>query len=159
MIGVGGRGVGGMAMGVGGSIAGVGGATGAVACVKPGAEYTNNTGSVTFYTLSQGSNGVVHCSYLVSGQNPDVIAHVPTGGGQYFAAMNTADYNGAHTCGACVEVTRDGSRKVVATVVDECPVGSNNKCVRGHIDLSQPALSYLRRRLARRRALSFDLGC
>ena len=100
---------------------------GRVACVKPGPEYTTNNGSVTFYTLSQGSNGVVHCSYQVTGQNPDVIAHVPTGGGQYFAAMNTGDYNGAHTCGACVEVTRDGSRKVVATVVDECPIGSNNE--------------------------------
>jgi hypothetical protein len=140
IIGTGGKGVGGTGVGgsgVGGS--GVGGAQGTLACVKPGPEYTNNTGSVTFYTLSQGSNGVVHCSYQVTGQNPDVIAHIPTGGGQYFAAMNTGDYNGAHTCGACVEVTRDGSRKVVATVVDECPLGSNNKCVRGHIDLSQNA--------------------
>lgn len=133
--GAGGTGVGGS--GVGGS--GVGGTPGTLACVKPGPEYTNNTGSVTFYTLSQGSNGVVHCSYEVTGQNPDVIAHIPTGAGQYFAAMNTADYNGAHTCGACVEVTRDGSRKVVATVVDECPIGSNNKCVRGHINLSMNA--------------------
>lgn len=139
--GVGGRGVGGMVAGVGGS--GVGGMTGTVACVKPGAEYTNNTGSITFYTLAQGSNGVVHCSYVVSGQNPDTIAHIPTGNGQYFAAINTADYNGAHTCGACVEVTRDGSRKVVATVVDECPIGSNSKCVRGHIDLSQNAFLQL----------------
>ena len=142
-IGVGGRiGTGGMGaggMGVGGT--GAGGSS--VACVKPGAEYTSNNGSVTFYTLSQGSNGVVHCSYLVSGQNPDVISYVATGAGQYFAAMNTADYNGAHTCGACVEVTRDGSRKVVATVVDECPSGSNPKCVRGHIDLSQAAFTQI----------------
>jgi len=143
-VGLGGRGVGGTGVGgagVGG--AGVGGMTGTVACVKPGPEYTSNNGSVTFYTLAQGSNGVVHCSYLVSGQNPDTIAHIPTGNGQYFAAINTGDYNGAHTCGACVEVTRDGSRRVVATVVDECPSGSNPKCVRGHIDLSQNAFLQL----------------
>jgi expansin (peptidoglycan-binding protein) len=137
-VGVGGMGMGVGGMGVGGT--GVGGST--VACVKPGPEYTN-TGSVTFYTLSQGSNGVVHCSYPVAGQNPDVITRVATGAGQYFAAMNTGDYNGAHTCGACVEVTRDGSRKVVATVVDECPIGSNPKCVRGHIDLSQAAFTQI----------------
>jgi expansin (peptidoglycan-binding protein) len=139
--GVGGRGVGGA--GVGGMVMGVGGTTGTVACVKPGPEYTNNTGSVTFYTLAQGSNGVVHCSYVVSTQNPDTIAHIPTGNGQYFAAINTGDYNGAHTCGACVEVTRDGSRRVVATVVDECPSGSNPKCVRGHVDLSLNAFLQL----------------
>jgi expansin (peptidoglycan-binding protein) len=137
--GIGGRGVGGS--GLGGS--GVGGAVGSVACLKPGAEYTANNGSVTFYTLSQGSNGVVHCSYNVTGQNPDVIQHNPNGAGQYFAAINTADYNGAHTCGACVEVTRDGNRRVVAQVVDECPSGSNPKCVRGHIDLSQNAFLQL----------------
>jgi len=137
--GVGGAGMGGSGMGG----ASMGGATGNLACMTPGPEYTTGNGSVTFYTLSQGSNGVVHCSYEVSGQNPDVIAHIPTGNGQYFGAMNTADYNGAHTCGACVEVTRDGSRKVVVTIVDECPSGSNSKCVRGHIDLSQNAFTQI----------------
>jgi expansin (peptidoglycan-binding protein) len=147
--GMGGRGMGGSGMGgagMGGSGmggAGMGGAPGNLACMKPGPEYTSGNGSITFYTLSQGSNGVVHCSYPVSGQNPDVIAHNPNGGGQYFGAMNTADYNGAHTCGACVEVTRDGSRKVVVQIVDECPIGSNPKCVRGHIDLSQNAFTQL----------------
>ena len=146
---VGGRGMGGSGMGgagMGGSGMGgasMGGAPGNLACVKPGPEYTSGNGSVTFYTLSQGSNGVVHCSYPVTTQNPDVIAHNPNGGGQYFGAMNTADYNGAHTCGACVEVTRDGSRKVVVQIVDECPSGSNPKCVRGHIDLSQNAFTQI----------------
>lgn len=143
--GMGGNGQGGAGMGGNGQGgAGMGGAPpGNLACIKPGPEYTSGNGSVTFYTLAQGSNGVVHCSYQVTGQNPDVIAHNPNGGGQYFGAMNTADYNGAHTCGACVEVTRDGSRKVVVQIVDECPSGSNPKCVRGHIDLSQNAFTQI----------------
>ena len=146
---LGGRGMGGSGQGgsgQGGSGQGgasMGGAPGNLACMKPGPEYTSGNGSVTFYTLAQGSNGVVHCSYEVTGQNPDVIAHNPNGGGQYFGAMNTADYNGAHTCGACVEVTRDGSRKVVVQIVDECPSATNSKCVRGHIDLSQNAFTQI----------------
>ncbi len=142
--GMGGRGMGGSGMGGSGmGGASMGGATGNLACMKPGPEYTSGNGSVTLYTLNQGSNGVVHCSYQVAGQNPDVIAHIPTGSGQYFGAMNTGDYNGAHTCGACVEVTRDGSRKVVVTIVDECPSSTNSKCVRGHIDLSQNAFTQI----------------
>lgn len=151
---IGGRGMGGSGQGgsgqggsgqggAGQGGAGQGGAPGNLACMKPGPEYTSGNGSVTFYTLAQGSNGVVHCSYQVTGQNPDVIAHNPNGGGQYFGAMNTADYNGAHTCGACVEVTRDGSRKVVVQIVDECPSATNSKCVRGHIDLSQNAFTQI----------------
>lgn len=101
-------------------------------------EYTNNNGSVTFYTLSMGA-AQVNCSFPVTQVNPDIIAHVDTGGGKYFAAMNTADYNNAATCGACVEVTRDNNKKVVATVVDQCPTNGNPKCKAGHIDLSQPA--------------------
>ncbi len=66
-----------------------------------------------------------------------------TGNGQYFAAINTSDYNTAATCGACIEVTRDGSRKVTVTVVDQCPVATNPKCKAGHLDLSQAAFSQI----------------
>ncbi|WP_437778159.1 expansin EXLX1 family cellulose-binding protein [Sorangium sp. So ce1097] len=112
---------------------GAGGA--AVSCDYPAA-YEN--GSITFYTLDMGSIEV-NCSYQIMGRNPDVVAHVPFGGGQYFAAMNTADYNDAAMCGACVEVSRDDGRKVQAMVVDQCPIDTNPKCVRGHIDLSKNA--------------------
>src|SRR5690606_41555996 len=60
-------------------------------------------------------------SDLIVGRNPDIVGHVPFNGGQYFAAMNTADYNAAAMCGACVEVSRDDGRKVQAMVVDQCP--------------------------------------
>ncbi|WP_437481814.1 expansin EXLX1 family cellulose-binding protein [Sorangium sp. So ce1014] len=106
-----------------------------VSCNYP-AETAN--GSITFYTLDMGSTEV-NCSYQITGRNPDVVAHVPFGGGQYFAAINTTDYDSAGMCGACVEVSRDNGRKVQAMVVDQCPIATNPKCVKGHIDLSKNA--------------------
>jgi expansin (peptidoglycan-binding protein) len=76
----------------------------------------------------------VNCGFQVLGENPDVVAHVATGNGQFFGAMDAADYDTAAVCGACVEVTRDGSKKVVVTIVDQCP-----GCQAGHIDLSEQA--------------------
>lgn len=141
----GGRGTGGSATGgaatggaaTGGS--GTGGAPAVTTCKKPGAEYTNN-GSVTWYTLSQGSNGQVHCSFPVSGET---IGNIATGNGTYFAAMNTADYQNSAVCGACIQVTTGTGRSVIATIVDECPIGSNPKCTAGHVDLSQPAFAQI----------------
>jgi hypothetical protein len=98
-------------------------------------EYTNGNGSVTFYTFSMGSSAV-NCGFDILGVSPDVVAHVDTGAGKFFGAMNTADYDTAATCGACVEVTRDGTKKVVVTIVDQCPTPSNPVCTAGHIDLS-----------------------
>jgi expansin (peptidoglycan-binding protein) len=97
-------------------------------------------GSITFYRFDQGTAaaGDVHCSFGIQ-QNPDRVNHVHTGNGEYFGAMNTADYNTAATCGACVELRRDDGRNVQVTIVDECPIGSNDKCVSGHIDLSRAA--------------------
>jgi hypothetical protein len=115
---------------------------GALPCVKPGPEYTSQNGSVAFYTFSQGSN-VVQCGYQATSQNPDKIAHLPTGNGQYFAAVSSGDFAAAQTCGACVEVSRDDGRKVVATVVDECPSTLDPKCVLGHINLSQAAFQQI----------------
>ncbi len=102
-------------------------------------------GTITWYTFSQGTAalGDVNCSFGIS-QNPDRVNHVATGDGEYFAAINTADYAGAAACGACVRVTRhDTGQTITATVVDHCPVESNPKCVAGHIDLSQAAFAAL----------------
>lgn len=99
--------------------------------------YAGN-GSLTWYLFAQGSKAV-NCSYAITGNNPDTVEFVTYGAGQYFAALNTADYSTASMCGACVEVTRDGGRTVTATVVDQCPVGSNPKCKAGHLDLSKAA--------------------
>ena len=136
-------GAGGGTAGAGGGTAGAGGgaagAGGAVAC-RALAGYAD--GSVTWYTLDQGSQAV-NCSYDIVRRSPDVVANVPFGGGSYFAAMNTADYGNAATCGACVEVTRDGTRKVDVMIVDQCPTATNPKCTAGHIDLSQPAFEQI----------------
>ncbi len=104
-----------------------------------------NDGSITWYTFSQGTANIgdVNCSFGIQ-QGPDRVNHVYTGNGEFFGAMNTADYNNAAACGACVEVTRqDTNQRVVITIVDQCPVATNNKCVSGHIDLSQAAFSQL----------------
>ncbi|WP_437839401.1 expansin EXLX1 family cellulose-binding protein [Sorangium sp. So ce1153] len=136
---VGAGGSGGSASGGGSSSAGGGVTTGGASggtCSIPLPSYEDGDGSVTWYTLDQGSAGAVNCSFPVQG---DRVAHVATGEGRYFAAMNTADYNSAAACGACVEVSRDDGRKVVATVVDQCPSDGNPKCTAGHIDLSRDA--------------------
>lgn len=126
---------------------GSGGANSAPATVTPGTckadlgGYQN--GSVTFYTFQMGTTQGVNCGNPELGRNPDRLDYVETGDGTYFGAMNTADYDTAATCGACVEVTRDGSRKVIVTIADRCPVETNNKCKSGHIDLSQQAFNQL----------------
>jgi expansin (peptidoglycan-binding protein) len=117
---------------------GSGGTATGPACASSLPEYTKDDGSVTFYTFDQGSSAV-NCGFDILGQSPDVVAHVATGGGRWFGAMNTADYDTAATCGACVEVTRDGTRKVTITIVDQCPTNGNPLCTPGHIDLSKEA--------------------
>lgn len=105
----------------------------------------SNDGSITWYAFSQGTANIgdVNCSFGIQ-QGPDRVNHVYTGNGEFFGAMNTADYNNAAACGACVEISRqDTGQKVVVTIVDQCPVASNGKCVSGHIDLSQAAFSQL----------------
>lgn len=108
-------------------------------CDSPLPGYTAGNGSVTFYSLA---SGPVNCGFE-SNAATETVAHVATGGGRYFAALNTADYAAAATCGACVEITRDGTRKVVATVVDQCPTATNPGCTAGHIDLSEAAFAQL----------------
>jgi expansin len=98
----------------------------------------HQNGSVTFYTFAMGT-ALVNCSYGTHVGNPDRVDFANTNDGQYFAAINTADYDNAATCGACIEVTRDGNRKVTVTVVDQCPIATNNKCKAGHLDLSRAA--------------------
>jgi expansin (peptidoglycan-binding protein) len=138
-------GTGGKIAGTGGAVAtaGTGGAPGGgPACNRSLPQYNGN-GSVTWYTFSQGSNGQVNCSYPVLQQSPDVVAHVATGNGQFFAAMNDFDYQSGGLCGACAQVTTGDGRTVAVTVVDECPFASNPKCTKGHLDLSQAAFAQI----------------
>lgn len=134
-----------------GDSGGNGNVVGQCATTLPGLPTYNGNGSVTFYTFAMGSNcqnapptnKCVNCGFPVTATSPDTVAHAYTGSGRYFAAMNTDDFNGAAACGACVEVTRDGGRKVIATVVDQCPIATNPVCKRGHIDLSREAFLQL----------------
>jgi len=53
------------------------------------------------------------------------------------AAMNTADYNTAQACGACIQVTNlNTQQSVVVRVDDRCP-----ECAAGDVDLSQDAFA------------------
>jgi len=59
-----------------------------------------------------------------------------------FAAMNTQQYAGSASCGACVQMNYQG-RSVMATIVDECPIATNPTCTSGHLDLSRAAWNAL----------------
>ena len=106
-----------------------------------------NSGSVTRYDFKQGTQ-LPACSYVIthtgSGSDGDwdTVEGISTGDGGYFGAMNTEDYASGAACGACVEASYSG-RKVVLTIVDECPKSSNPVCNKGHIDLSRKAIRQL----------------
>jgi expansin (peptidoglycan-binding protein) len=107
---------------------------------------TESNGSITWYTFDQGTHGIgdVNCSFGISAPGTtDRVPNVATGGGTYFGAMNTTDYAGAAACGACVEVTANNGKSVPITIVDQCPIDTNPKCVKGHIDLSKAAYDAL----------------
>lgn len=104
-------------------------------------------GSVTRYDFRQGTS-LPACAYAIthtgSGSDGDwdTVEGISTGDGGYFGAMNTTDYAQGAACGACVEASKNG-KKVVLTIVDECPVSTNPLCVKGHIDLSRKAIRQL----------------
>src|SRR5690348_7916765 len=80
---------------------GTGGGQPGGACAHPLTEYAGGNGSVTYYTFAMGSSAV-SCGFEVLGASPDTVAHIATGKGQHFGAMDAADYAGAAVCGACV---------------------------------------------------------
>ncbi|HEX2872308.1 MAG TPA: hypothetical protein VHP33_13650 [Polyangiaceae bacterium] len=106
-----------------------------------------NNGSVTRYDFKQGTS-LPACAYAIthtgngSDGDWDTVEGISTGEGGYFGAMNTSDFAQGAACGACVEASYSG-RKVVLTIVDECPIGSNPLCTKGHIDLSRKAIRQL----------------
>ena len=106
-----------------------------------------NNGSVTRYDFKQGTS-LPACTYVITHTGNgndgdwDTVEGISTGDGGYFGAMNTTDYAQGAACGACVEATYSG-RKVVLTIVDECPISSNPLCTKGHIDLSRKAIRQL----------------
>ena len=138
--------------GQGGSGGGAAGAGGTPDSSTPGQckdDYwpATNNGAVTRYDFRQGTS-LPACAYVIThtgnGQDGDwdTVEGISTGDGGYFGAMNTTDYQQGAACGACVEASYNG-RKVVLTIVDECPITTNPLCVKGHIDLSRKAIRQL----------------
>jgi expansin len=106
-----------------------------------------SNGSVTRYDFKQGTS-LPACAYAITHTGNgndgdwDTVEGISTGDGGYFGAMNTTDFAQGAACGACVEASYNG-KKVVLTIVDECPIGSNPVCTKGHIDLSRKAIRQL----------------
>jgi expansin (peptidoglycan-binding protein) len=118
----------------------------------------NGNASFTWYFFGQGPapfKGA--CGYSVNetsnnGQNSvDVVANTANtspASNTYFAAIPGASpgsgFSTVTDCGACIEITGANGRKIVATVVDECPVSSNSACAStGHLDISTQAFDQL----------------
>lgn len=106
-----------------------------------------NGGEATVYWFGQGTInfGDIACGFGIQPGNlnngdGDAVNGIadPT----LFVAINTENYRGSASCGACVEMNYQG-RSVRATVVDECPIGSNPTCTAGHLDLSRGAWNAL----------------
>jgi expansin len=130
---------------------GAAGTSGGTQCTLPWTA-NNGSGSFTWYYFGQGSfkddlGYRTACGYIgqePSGQDSDTIANIATPG--YFAAVpGSGNFSTVDHCGACAQIT-NGSKSVIVTVVDECPVSSNPVCANnpnGHLDLSRPAFNAL----------------
>lgn len=129
-----------------GTVCGGAGACSPVACNSQ-VLTSFNGGQATVYWFGQGTInfGNIACGYgiqpgnLGNGQG-DSVTGIPNP--ELFVAINTSNYDGSAACGACVEMSYQG-RNVTATVVDECPIGSNPTCTPGHLDLSRGAWNAL----------------
>ncbi len=119
----------------------------------------SGNGSFTWYNFAQGTardgNGYrTACGYYgtANGTTDTVenIASMSPAAATYFAAI--PGNNGFDTkshCGECVEITGQNGTKIIATIIDECPYGSdggNTACqanAGGHLDLSKTAFDRL----------------
>jgi hypothetical protein len=68
----------------------------------------------------------------------------------YFAAIPGQNgFDSKSNCGACAQITGQNGKQIVATIIDECPYGSdgnNSACSTnpsGHLDLSYAAFNQL----------------
>ena len=119
----------------------------------------SGNGSFTWYYFGQGTardgNGYrTACGYYgtESGTTDTIenIASMSPASATYFAAVpGTNGFDSKSHCGECIEVTGQNGTKIIATVIDECPYGSdggNTACqanAGGHMDLSKAAFDRL----------------
>ncbi len=113
---------------------------------------TVTDGTFTEFYFSQGTSKTNNyyetaCGYYgteptTSGYNTvDQVLNIASSGAaksSYFVAFpgNGTSWT-VGNCGACIEFTGSNGTKVIATIIDECPTGSNPHCTEaGHLDLS-----------------------
>lgn len=124
----------------------------------------SGSGSFTHYYFGQGtgkdgSGYRTACGYYgteggstASGPTDTVtnIASMSPASATYFAAIpGNNGFDSKGHCGACVQITGQNGRMIIATIVDECPFGNdggNPICganPQGHLDLSNAAFDQL----------------
>lgn len=141
-----------------GSSSGGSGTTGPTTCDLSSLPKASGNGSLTWYYMGQGSylpseaKGKYQfaCGYYGTGDkggsSNDLVTNIPDP--KYYAAYpgeSDKVFSNSKLCGGCVKFT-NGSKSVIATIVDECPLDGpvkNPKCTQGHIDLSQQAYNVL----------------
>ncbi|HEY4188540.1 MAG TPA: RlpA-like double-psi beta-barrel domain-containing protein [Polyangia bacterium] len=144
-----------------GGISGTGGAVTSTACTL-----TNHSGSGSFthynFGMGTGKDGSGYrtaCGYYgteggssASGPNDTVqnIASMSPASAMYFAAIPGQNgFDSRFNCGACVQITGQNGKMVIATIADECPYGNdggNTVCganPNGHLDLSTAVFDQL----------------
>src|SRR4029077_4555845 len=105
-------------------------------------------------TARDGSGFRTACGYYgTENGTADTVENISTtrpAAATYFAAIpGTNNFNSSGSCGACVQITGPNGRTVIATVIDECPYGSdggNTACQNnpnGHLDLSKTVFDQL----------------
>jgi hypothetical protein len=147
------------ATGTGG--AGSGGTTGTGGSGPTACNLTNHSGSgqFTYYwfgqgTAKDGSGYRTACGYYgtESGMTDTVqnIAMSSPAGNTYFAAIPGQNgFDSKTHCGECIQITGQNGKNVVATIIDECPYGSdggNSVCggnPNGELDLSYSVFQQL----------------
>ena len=158
-------GAGGARPGSGGS--GMGGAVGSGGVQAPTpCTLMNHSGSGSFthyyFGMGTGKDGSGYrtaCGYYgteggssSSGPNDTVenIANMSPASNKYFAAIPGQNgFDSRFNCGACVQITGQNGKNVIATIVDECPYGNdggNTVCgnnPNGHLDLSTAVFDQL----------------
>jgi expansin (peptidoglycan-binding protein) len=139
-----------------GGAPGQGGQQGGTTCTVP---THSGSGSFTYYyfgqgTAKDGSGYRTACGYYgtESGTADTVnnIASTSPAANTYFVAIpGTSGFNTSGNCGACVEITGQNGTNIIATIIDECPYGSdgnNTACgnnPNGHLDVAKTAFDKL----------------
>ena len=119
----------------------------------------SGNGSFTWYYFGQGtardgSGYRTACGYYgtANGTTDTVenIASMSPAAATYFVAVPGQNgFDSKSHCGECVQITGQNGRMIIATVIDECPYGSdggNSACAAnpgGHLDVSKTAFDML----------------